>query len=181
MAETAPSNDRSNERLVLVDEEDNVLGYETRGRCHHGDGLLHRGFSVYLFDERRKLLIQKRSARKDLWPGYWSNSCCSHPRPGESYEDAARRRVREELGLVLPLKFLFRFRYQARYDSTGSENELCSVFVGEYRDSPEIDPEEIEAWKCLDVKGIDVGMKEAPALYTPWFKLAWESVRRAHP
>ena len=164
-----------------MDEEDNVLGYETRDRCHLGAGLLHRGFSVYLFDDRRRLLIQKRSVRKRLWPGYWSNSCCSHPRPGESYEDAARRRVLEELGLVLPLKFLFRFQYQNRYDSTGSENELCSVFVGRYRGSPEIDAEEIEAWKCIDRLGIDEGMKEESGLYTPWFKLAWASVRSARP
>ena len=89
-----------NEKLILVDKYDNVLGYKSKAECHEGEGILHRAFSIFIFNDKNQLLLQKRSAKKLLWPLYWSNSCCSHPRKGENYETATHRRLKEELGLL---------------------------------------------------------------------------------
>jgi len=167
------------EFLILVDSEDNILGQETRTRCHLGDGLLHRGFSVYVFDDSRRLLLQKRSARKQLWPGYWSNSCCSHPRPEESSEEAAHRRMGEELGLSIPLRYLFQFQYQEKFADVGSENEICSVFTGRHQGSITSDREEIEDWMFVDIEELDVRLRRDPEIYSPWFRLGWGLIRQS--
>ena len=118
------------EALILVDEADRSLGVLSKALCHEGRGVLHRAFSLLIFNERGELLIQQRAASKRLWPMYWSNSCCSHPRGDESLETATQRRLYEELGIGCPLQFLFKFQYQAQFDATGAENELCSVYIG---------------------------------------------------
>ncbi|MFN8641790.1 MAG: isopentenyl-diphosphate Delta-isomerase, partial [Candidatus Binatia bacterium] len=109
----------SDDRLILVDEHDTPIGADSRAACHAGTGRLHRAFSIYLFDRRGRLLLQKRSAAKLLWPQHWSNSCCSHPRVGETTDQAARRRLVEELGLETALQALFKFHYQARFGAVG--------------------------------------------------------------
>src|SRR5580692_12221199 len=116
--------------LILVDESDRGVGTLSKTECHEGRGVLHRAFSLLIFGAGGELLIQQRSAAKRLWPLYWSNSCCSHPRSGETMEAAIHRRLHEELGLRCALQFLFKFQYQAQFDATGAENELCSVFIG---------------------------------------------------
>ena len=98
--------------LILVDAKDNIIGYESRERCHQGKGLRHRAFSIFIFDDQKQLLVQRRSVEKVLWPLHWSNSLCSHPRRGESYEEAAMRRLKEELGFETPLQLLFKFQYE---------------------------------------------------------------------
>ncbi len=118
------------EPLILVDEADREVGYLSKERCHEGRGVLHRAFSLLIFNDRGELLLQRRAAAKRLWPHYWSNSCCSHPRRTESMETAIHRRLHEELGLACPLRFLFKFQYQAQFDNVGAEHELCSVFIG---------------------------------------------------
>ena len=114
--------------LILVDEADRSLGLLSKALCHEGRGVLHRAFSLLIFNACGELLIQQRAAAKRLWPMYWSNSCCSHPRGDESLEAATQRRLYEELGIRCPLQFLFKFQYQAQFDATGAENELCSVY-----------------------------------------------------
>ena len=99
--------------LILVDEADCEVGHASRSRCHEGTGLLHRAFSLFIFNDRGELLVQQRSAAKRLWPLYWSNSCCSHPRRAETMEAAIHRRLYEELGIKCLLHFLFKFQYQA--------------------------------------------------------------------
>ena len=99
------------DRLILVDEKDQGVGYLSKARCHEGRGVLHRAFSLLIFNAGGELLIQQRSSSKRLWPLYWSNSCCSHPRGSETMEAATRRRLREELGISCPLRFLFKFQY----------------------------------------------------------------------
>ena len=121
--------------LILVDEADRSLGFLSKALCHEGRGVLHRAFSLLIFNERGELLIQQRAASKRLWPMYWSNSCCSHPRGDESMETATQRRLLEELGIRCPLQFLFKFQYQAQFDATGAENELCSVYIGRCRET----------------------------------------------
>ena len=114
------------EQLILVDESDNEIGHLSKAECHDGQGVLHRAFSVFLFDSQGRLLLQRRSAGKRLWPGYWSNSVCSHPRRGESMALATERRVQEELGVTVELQYVYRFRYQVEFGEAGSEHELCS-------------------------------------------------------
>ncbi len=168
-----------NEPLILVDDDDNVTGYETKVNAHLGDGLLHRAFSIFLFTENDEVLLQQRSGQKPLWPLYWSNSCCSHPRRGETYDEAVHRRLREELAVDVDLKFLYRFQYQAAYGEAGSEHELCSVFVGKVPAPVRIDvnPSEIAAWRWMPSTDVDRLIDTASEHVTPWFVLEWRRLR----
>ena len=116
------------ELLILVDEADREIGQMSKADCHSGAGVLHRAFSLLIFNDAGELLLQQRAAAKRLWPLYWSNSCCSHPRSHETIEMAIHRRLIEELGVRCPLQFLFKFRYKSQLDATGAERELCSVY-----------------------------------------------------
>jgi isopentenyl-diphosphate delta-isomerase len=171
---------KDSEDLILVDKEDRVLGYSSREECHRGKGILHRAFSVFLFNDRGELLIQRRGRGKELWPLYWSNSCCSHPRIGETYESAIRRRLDEELGLVVPVSFLFTLHYRAKFDEQGSENELCAVYAGRSSGPVRANAEEIEEWKFVDLKELEADIERRPERYTPWFLLEWKRIRRHH-
>ena len=166
------------EKLILVDPQDNILGYETKDVCHNGDGLLHRAFSIFIFNSHGELLLQQRSQEKRLWGLYWSNTCCSHPRKGETYEQATMRRLQEELGLKAPLKFLFKFQYQARFNNKGSENELCSVYVGKCDEPPSVNPNEIAAVRYIPPEDLEKEMQLHPDKFTPWFKMEWERIRK---
>lgn len=166
--------------LILVDEADRGVGHLSKSLCHEGRGILHRAFSLLIFNEAGELLLQQRSARKRLWPLYWSNSCCSHPRSSEGMEEAIHRRLREELGIRCPLHFLFKFQYQAQFDETGAENELCSVFIGRSSDPVESNAEEIHAWRWIDPEALRREMAGAEQHFTPWFKLEWTRIWRDH-
>ena len=109
-------NARDLEPLILVDDADHEIGHLDRANCHAGSGVLHRAFSLFIFNGNGELLLQQRAPGKRLWPLYWSNSCCSHPRRAESMDTAIHRRLHEELGLACPLHFLFKFQYQAQFD-----------------------------------------------------------------
>ena len=135
------------ESLILVDEADREIGHMDKAQCHVGSGVLHRAFSLLIFNRNGELLLQQRSAAKRLWPLYWSNSVCSHPRRTESMESAIHRRLAEELGLSCSLHFLFKFHYHAQFDSVGAERELCSVYVGRCNAPPRINRAEISAWR----------------------------------
>jgi isopentenyl-diphosphate Delta-isomerase len=167
--------------LILVDEADQGVGYLSRAQCHEGRGVLHRAFSLLIFNGSGELLLQQRSASKRLWPLYWSNSCCSHPRRTETMESAIQRRLHEELGLRCPLQFLFKFQYQAQFDETGAENELCSVFIGRSTDSVKINADEILAWRWVGPERLNTELA-APGAgnFTPWFRLEWTRVWRDH-
>src|SRR5579863_1858880 len=149
------------ESLILVDEADRELGYLSKARCHEGRGVLHRAFSLLIFNERGELLLQRRSGRKRLWPHYWSNSCCSHPRRAESMEAAIHRRLYEELGLECPLHYLFKFQYQAQFDDAGAENELCSVFIGRSAGAVRVDHGEISDWRWVSPERLAAEMQGA--------------------
>src|SRR5215469_7129461 len=169
------------ESLILVDEADREVGYMSKARCHEGRGVLHRAFSLLIFNDRGELLLQRRSAAKRLWPHYWSNSCCSHPRRAESMEAATHRRLYEELGLACPLQYLFKFQYQAQFDAAGAEQELCSVFVGRTSDPVRIDPNEILAWRWISPEALQAELAGSDAdKFTPWFKLEWARIWRDH-
>lgn len=167
--------------LILVDSADRDVGRLDKVRCHEGNGILHRAFSLFILNGNGDLLIQQRAATKRLWPLYWSNSCCSHPRGGETMEEATQRRLREELGLSCPLQFLFKFQYQARFDATGSEHELCSVFIGTCTDAPTIDRNEILDWRWVSPERLQAMLaSEEAGQFTPWFIMEWARIWRDH-
>lgn len=169
------------ESLILVDEADREVGHLDKAQCHAGRGILHRAFSLLIFNEAGELLLQQRSASKRLWPLYWSNSCCSHPRRAETMETAIHRRLDEELGLRCPLHFLFKFQYQAQFDAAGAEAELCSVFVGRTSDPVRSDPREILAWRWISPDDLNAELAGSDAgRFTPWFKMEWERIWRDH-
>jgi isopentenyl-diphosphate delta-isomerase len=169
------------ESLILVDEADHEVGHLDKAQCHQGQGVLHRAFSLLIFNDAGELLLQQRSASKRLWPLYWSNSCCSHPRRAETMEAAIHRRLYEELGLRCPLQFLFKFQYQAQFDAAGAEQELCSVFVGRTSDPVRIEPSEILAWRWISPESLQAELAGSEAgTFTPWFVMEWERIWRDH-
>jgi isopentenyl-diphosphate Delta-isomerase len=167
--------------LILVDAADHSVGCLSKIRCHEGRGVLHRAFSLLIFNGNGELLIQQRARSKRLWPLYWSNSCCSHPRSGESLDTATRRRLHEELGLSCPLHFLFKFEYQAQFDATGAEHELCSVFIGRCTDPIRINNQEILSWRWISVERLQAELTaHGAAKFTPWFIIEWARIWRDH-
>jgi isopentenyl-diphosphate delta-isomerase len=168
------------EMLNLVDEDDVIVGYLDKESCHDGDGVLHRAFSVLLFDRGGRILLQRRSAAKRLWGHHWSNSCCSHPRRGEQTQKAAERRVFEELGVRSSLRFLYKFRYHATFGDIGSEHELCHVFAGLLEGEPTPNPLEISDYRMSEARSLDHELRKDTVLFTPWFKEEWAAVRREH-
>lgn len=168
------------EKLILVDENDNVLGYEIKAKAHENDGMLHRAFSLFIFNDKKELLIQKRAQQKPLWPLFWANSVCSHPRKGEDYETAIHRRLKEELGIDTHLHVLYKFQYQARFDEVRSENELCSVYIGKSGEEIIANPNEIAEWNFVDLTQLKIDITENPLKYTPWFKMEFEEIRNSY-
>lgn len=162
--------------LILVDVKDNNIGSQLKEKCHKGEGILHRAFSIFIFNENRQLLIQKRSKHKKLWPLYWSNTCCSHPKPGENLKQAAERRLKEEMGILCDLDYLYKFRYKAKYLNIGSENEICGVFVGKSNSKVLADPMEILNHKWVNLNFLEKDMKINSDKYTPWFKIEFQEL-----
>ena len=171
------------EMLILVDSNDQALGELSKRACHDGQGVLHRAFSVFLFDDSNRLLVQQRAPSKRLWPMYWANSCCSHPRVGEGMVLATQRRMEEELGATAPLKYAYRFEYHARFGELGSEYELCSVFLGRIvPDELNPNPTEIVATRWLTLDEVDGWTAEPDdsAQVAPWFRMEWQRFRGEH-
>lgn len=168
------------ENLILVDESDNELGFLSKAQCHDGDGRLHRAFSVFVFNADGELLLQQRGKDKRLWPEYWSNSCCSHPREGESMAIATARRLQEELGVAVELEFAYKFSYQARFGELGSEHELCSVYLGYCEQEIRPNITEINAIRFVSAVALDQEMRTDAEKLTPWFKTEWEQLKQQH-
>jgi isopentenyl-diphosphate Delta-isomerase len=167
------------ESLILVDEADRELGHMSKALCHQGNGVLHRAFSLLIFNASGELLLQQRSAAKRLWPLYWSNSCCSHPRRAEDMETAIHRRLQEELGLRCALHFLYKFQYQAQFDGAGAEHELCSVFIGRCTSPVRVDRSEVAQWRWISPDALQSDLNgEGAGNFTPWFVMEWGRVWR---
>ena len=168
------------EQLILVDENDVEIGHMDKASCHDANGKLHRAFSLFIFDRDGRLLLQRRSASKRLWPLYWSNSCCSHPRRGESMEAATRRRLQDELGIGADLEFVYKFMYQADFGELGAEHELCWVFVGRSLETVVANRTEIAATRSLTGQELQQQLDANPQDFTPWFKLEWQRLNEEH-
>ena len=169
------SNEADN--LIVVDDSDREIGNLSKAVCHDGDGVLHRAFSLFIFNRSGQLLIQKRSAKKRLWPLFWSNSCCSHPRDGEDMEEVIHRRLYEELRICSDLEYLYKFQYHARFGDIGSEHELCWVYSGISDDEIQINHHEIADWKFIPPETLDYLIDFNPERFTPWFRLEWTEVK----
>lgn len=164
------------EELILVDRDDKEIGYLSKARCHDGDGVLHRAFSLFLFNDAGELLLQQRSDKKRLWPGYWSNSCCSHPRRGESMETATMRRLADELNIGASLEHVYRFCYTAEFNEAGSENELCHVYLGRISGKAQPNDSEIADIRYVSSGALDEELSRYPERFTPWFKQEWREL-----
>ncbi|WP_044403541.1 isopentenyl-diphosphate Delta-isomerase [Lacinutrix sp. Hel_I_90] len=161
------------EKVILVNEKDEQIGLMPKMEAHE-KGLLHRAFSVFVFNERNELMIQQRALSKYHSPGLWTNTCCSHQREGESNLDAGKRRLMEEMGFVTPLTEKTSFIYKAPFDNGLTEHELDHIMIGYFNEEPKINKAEVEAWKWMSLESVKKDMKEQPDLYTAWFKIIFD-------
>ena len=167
------------EILILVDENDNEVGTDTRENCHAGKGKRHRAYTVFLFHQGR-LLLQRRSAKKLLWPGAWDVSFTSHVYPGETYQQAAERKAKQELGAkVGPLTDVHSFVYFAP-QGDNAENEFCRVLVGEFDGKVTPNADEMSSVRWAKLSEVKSDLEAHPDSYTPWFKLSFEGFLK-HP
>ncbi|QHF47975.1 isopentenyl-diphosphate delta-isomerase [Pseudomonas sp. S35] len=167
--------------VVLVDAQDVQIGVCDKRDAHLGAGQLHRAFSVHLIDSTARHLLQRRAAGKMLWPGFWSNACCSHPAPGETIQDAASRRLREELGVSAACRFLYSFEYHAQFGSVGAEHELCHVLVAQSDSVLSPVAEEVSETRWLTRAEVSAWLSASPAQFTPWFRMQWRCLLSEHP
>ena len=163
------------ERVILVDEHDNEIGAMEKMEAHE-KALLHRAFSIFVFNDDGQMMLQQRALSKYHSPGLWTNTCCSHPRPGESLEEATSRRIVEEMGFTCEMREVLSFIYKAPFDDGLTEHELDHVFIGTYNEDPEINPEEVAAWMWVEVDEILADVNENPENYTVWFKIALDEM-----
>ncbi len=165
------------EQIVIVDGNDNLIGEEEKDRCHDGNGILHRGFLVMVFNGDGELLLARRSEKKRLWPGFWDGTAASHVAAGEDYVQASKRRLVQEIGLSADnIKYLFKFQYHAKYKDVGSENEICAVTLVDGVDTWAIfpDSDEITSVRTVTPQALVEDIKKNPGAYTPWLILALE-------
>ncbi len=167
------------EHVILVDPMGREIGTEEKLKAHR-EGKLHRAFSVFVFNTSGELLLQKRSETKYHSGGLWTNTCCSHPRLGESHSCAARQRLNEEMGFDCELTELFSFIYHAKLENNLFEHELDHVFVGHYDGQPVPNSDEVDDWKWMDIKKLKRNVEENPEHYTYWFKLILNRVLKQY-
>lgn len=158
------------ELVVLVNENNEKIGLMPKLEAHE-KALLHRAFSVFILNDKNELMLQQRAADKYHSPLLWANTCCSHQREGETNIEAGNRRLQEEMGFNTQLKELFSFIYKAPFDNGLTEHELDYVMIGYYNQEPTINPDEVEAWKWMDIDEVRKDIQQNPDIYTAWFKI----------
>ena len=161
------------EKVILVDENDNQVGLMPKLEAHQ-KGLLHRAFSIFIFNSKYELLLQKRASSKYHSGGLWTNTCCSHPREGEDILDAAKRRLFEEMGIETSLRKVHDFIYKAELDNDLTEHEFDHVIYGIYNEDPIINKDEADDFKWIDMDSLNEDIKTNGNNYTIWFKIAFE-------
>lgn len=165
------------EYIILVNENDEPLGTIEKMEAHE-KGLLHRAFSVFLFNTRGEMLLQQRALDKYHSGGLWTNACCSHPSPGEETRDAALRRLKEEMGIETDLEKIFDFIYRAEFENGLIEHELDHVFAGEYEGLINVNPEEVNDFCYKSMSAIQESLVTHPKKYTAWFHLAFPGIEK---
>jgi isopentenyl-diphosphate delta-isomerase len=169
------SNDKHMEQVILVDEMDQPTGAMEKMAAHR-EALLHRAFSIFIFNSKGEMLLQQRATEKYHSGGLWTNACCSHPRPGETTSSAAERRLQEELGFTTSLHLAFDFIYKAELDNDLTEYEFDHVLVGEYNGALHPDSSEVKDYCFKSLDEILVSLKTQPQKYTAWFHIALPKV-----
>jgi len=164
------------EKVVLVTEKDEVLGLMEKMQAHE-NGILHRAFSVFLYNSKGEMLLQKRAAEKYHSPNQWTNACCSHPRIEETYEQAAKRRIKEELGIDCELEEKFWFIYKADVGQNLWEHELDHVFVGNYEGEFNLNKEEVAEVRYISLENLNLELEKNPENFTEWFKIILEEYK----
>jgi len=157
--------------VILVNTNDEEIGSMEKMDAHR-QALLHRAFSVFVFNTDRQLLIHRRAFDKYHSAGLWTNTCCSHPRPGEATIDAAYRRLQEEMGFTCPLEKSFEFIYKTELEDGLYEHEFDHVFTGEYSGVPDINPDEVSEWKYISLEELEMDVNAHPEKYSVWFRIA---------
>ena len=161
------------DEVILVDELDNEMGVMEKIEAHK-KGLIHRAFSIFILNNKNELLLQKRAISKYHSGGLWTNSCCSHPKPGENLSIATQRRLTEEMGLTCKLNFAFSFKYKVEFENGLTEHELDHVFIGQSDSIPKANNLEVEEWKYMNCEDIQEDIKKNPDFYTEWFKICFK-------
>ncbi|TMM31015.1 isopentenyl-diphosphate Delta-isomerase [Polaribacter aestuariivivens] len=161
------------EQVILVDTNDQQIGLMEKIEAHE-KALLHRAFSVFIFNKKGELMLQQRAASKYHSPLLWTNTCCSHQREGESNIEAGKRRLQEEMGFTTELKEVFSFMYKAPFDNGLTEHEFDHVMVGNYEEAPKLNKKEAENYKWMTLEAVKADIKNKPEIYTEWFKIIFD-------
>ena len=163
------------EQVILVDENDRQVGLMEK-QAAHVTPHLHRAFSIFLFNSKGELLMQQRALSKYHSPGLWTNTCCSHPRDGETLTEATSRRLMEEMGMTCEMHEVYTFIYKAPVGQGLTEHEFDHVWIGRSDETPQINREEVESWKYMSLSDLKVDIQLHPELYTEWFKITFEEM-----
>ena len=161
------------EQVILVNENDEQIGLMPKMEAHE-KAVLHRAFSVFIFNDKNELMLQQRAMHKYHSPGLWTNTCCSHQKNGENNIDAGKRRLKEEMGFVTDLKEILSFIYRAPFDNGLTEHEYDHVLIGYYNEKPQINLDEVADWKWMPLEDVKNDMSLKPQLYTEWFKIIFD-------
>ncbi len=161
------------EKVILVNQNDEQVGLMPKLQAHE-KGVLHRAFSVFILNDKKELMLQRRAYNKYHSSGLWTNTCCSHQREGENNIEAGSRRLMEEMGFTTALHEAFSFIYQAPFDNGLTEHEYDHVLIGYYEEEPNINPEEVADWKRMPLEAIREDMLINPYEYTEWFKIIFD-------
>lgn len=164
------------EEVVLVNPSGIEMGTMEKMEAHQ-KGLLHLAFSIFLFNSNGEMLIHQRAAGKYHSPNLWTNTCCSHPRPGEGFLDATKRRLREEMGMTCEVKEAFSFIYKAELDQGLTEHELDFVYSGVSDDEPVPNPEEVQSYRYVSITELDTWLEKSPEEFTAWFKICYPELK----
>jgi len=165
------------ELLILVDENDNELGVMEKIAVHE-KGLLHRAFSVFVFNSQNELLLQQRADEKYHSPGLWSNTCCSHPLSGEIVADAVKRRMEEEMGMQCRTDFKFSFIYKIKFENGLTEHEFDHVYFGINDDLPNPNPHEVKDWKYIKLQQLKEEISLYPEKYSAWLQICFPTIEK---
>ena len=168
-ANSRPRVDNSSDHVIIVDANDSQVGTASKLEAHR-NGLRHRAISVIIGDRDGRILLHRRALEKYHSGGLWTNTCCSHPRPGEQASDAAARRLVEEMGISCPLTFLFSMPYRAEVSNGLIEDEITHVFIGRFDGAPVPDPLEVSEWCWMPFGEVEQDVDARPDSYTIWFR-----------
>jgi len=165
-------------KIILVDKKDNEIGVGEKLKVHQ-EGKLHRAFSIFIFNSKGEMLLQKRAKTKYHSPGLWTNTCCSHPGPNKNLEEEAKRRLKEEMGINCQLKEIFSFIYKVNLGSL-IEHEFNHVFIGKFNGKPIANSKEADDWEWINTKELKKDVRKNPGKYAYWFRLILDRVLKIH-